>query len=252
VIGDLHADAAAAAARELGDGTLGFRLDAGDRSSYADFVAEAEEHAGPIDVLVNNAGIMPVGPMLDEPDDVSHAQMNVNFWAHYYAFKLVAPGMIRRGRGHIVNVTSGAGRIHAAGLAVYCATKHAATALSRSVREELEGTGVTVTAVLPAAVNTQLTDGIPIHLLPFGVDRLLVVEPEAVAETIVGTLKSRPALAGTPRALVALLDIAQLVPEPLWLLARRLTNANITMGPIDREARREYDSRIEEQLPRGG
>jgi NAD(P)-dependent dehydrogenase (short-subunit alcohol dehydrogenase family) len=251
-IGDLHGDAAQEAARALGDRAWGFGLDAGDRDSYAAFVAAVEEHIGPIDVLVNNAGIMPVGPMLDEPDDVSHAQMNVNFWAHYHAFKLVAPGMVKRGRGHIVNVTSGAGKVHTAGLAVYCATKHAATALSRSVREELGGTGVTVTAVLPVAVNTQLTDGIPLHLLPFGIERVFVLEPESVADAIVGTLKRRPALAGVPRALVPILDIAQLVPERAWLVAKRLTNANITMGPIDREARREYDSRIEQQLPNAG
>jgi NAD(P)-dependent dehydrogenase (short-subunit alcohol dehydrogenase family) len=250
-IGDLHGDAANDAARGLGDRAYGFGLDAGDRSSFARFVAEVGEHVGPIDVLVNNAGIMPVGPLLDEPDEVSEAQMRVNFWAHYHAYKLVAPGMVRRGRGHIVNVTSGAGKIHTPGLAVYCAAKHAATALSRAVREELAGTGVTVTAVLPAAVNTQLTDGIPLHLLPFGIDRMLVIEPEAVARTIVGTLKNRPALAGSPRGLVQLLDIAQLVPEPVWMLARKLTNANITMGPIDRDARREYDSRIAEQLPHG-
>jgi NAD(P)-dependent dehydrogenase (short-subunit alcohol dehydrogenase family) len=248
-IGDLDSDAAEAAAGPLPGPARGFGLDAGDRDSYAAFVASVQEHLGPIDVLVNNAGIMPVGPVLEEPDAVSVAQMNVNFWAHYHGLKLVAPGMVKRGRGHIVNVTSAAARVHAAGLAMYCATKHAANALSRGAREELSGTGVTVTAVMPAAVNTQLTDGIPFDFLPFGLERHFILEPGSVAETIVGTLKSRPALAGTPRGLVLALDVAQLVPEPLWLLARRLTRADRTMGPIDRDARREYDSRIEQQLP---
>jgi NAD(P)-dependent dehydrogenase (short-subunit alcohol dehydrogenase family) len=248
-IGDLQLEAATEAALEIGERAWAFRLDAGDRDSYADFVASVQEHLGPIDVLVNNAGIMPIGPLLDEPESVSAAQMNVNFWAHYHGFKLVAPGMIQRSRGHIVNVTSAAGRIHAAGLAMYCATKHAANALSRSAREELEGTGVTVTAVMPAAVNTQLTDGIPFDLLPFGLERALILKPESVAETIDGTLKGRPALAGTPRGLATALDVLQFVPEPLWLLGRRLTNANRTMGPIDRDARSDYDARIEAQLP---
>jgi NAD(P)-dependent dehydrogenase (short-subunit alcohol dehydrogenase family) len=248
-IGDLGPDAADAAARELGDRARGLGLDAGVRDSYAAFVAAVEEHVGPIDVLVNNAGIMPVGPLLVEPDAVSEAQMNVNFWAHYHGLKLVAPGMVRRGRGHIVNVTSAAARVHAAGLAMYCATKHAANALSRGAREELDGTGVTVTAVMPAAVNTQLTDGIPFDFLPFGLERAFILKPESVAATIVGTLEGRPALAGTPRGLVLALDVAQLVPERLWTLARRLTKADRTMGPIDREARRDYDSRIDAQLP---
>jgi NAD(P)-dependent dehydrogenase (short-subunit alcohol dehydrogenase family) len=250
-IGDLQLEAAVAAARELGEHAWAFQLDAGDRDSYGAFVASIEEHVGPIDVLVNNAGIMPIGPLLEEPESVSVAQMNVNFWAHYHAIKLVAPGMVQRRRGHIVNVTSAAGRIHAAGLAMYCATKHAANALSRSAREELDGTGVTVTVVMPAAVNTQLTDGIPFDFLPFGLERAMILEPESVAATIVGTLKGRPALAGTPRGLATALDLIQLIPEPVWMLGRRLTKANRTMGPIDRAARREYDSRIDAQLPAG-
>lgn len=248
-IGDLQLDAAEAAARSIGERAFAFSLDAGDRDSYAAFVAAVGEHVGLIDVLVNNAGIMPIGPLLEEPEAVSEAQMNVNFWAHYHALKLVAPGMVRRRRGHIVNVTSAAGKIHAAGLSMYCATKHAANALSRGAREELDGTGVTVTAVMPAAVATQLTDGIPFDLFPFGIERALILKPESVAETIVGTLAKRPALAGAPRGLVTALDVIQLIPEPVWMLARRLTKANRTMGPIDRDARAEYDSRIEAQLP---
>jgi NAD(P)-dependent dehydrogenase (short-subunit alcohol dehydrogenase family) len=247
-IGDLDADGAEHAAREIGEHAWGFGLDAGERESYAIFVASVQEHVGPIDVLVNNAGIMPIGPVLEEPDAVSEAQMRVNFWAHYHALKLVAPGMVSRGRGHIVNVTSAAGKIHAAGLAVYCATKHAANALSRSAREELAGTGVTVTAVMPAAVNTQLTDGSPFNFLPFGLERGLILKPESVADTIVGTLKNRPALAGTPRGLRTALDLMQFIPEPVWMLSRRLLSADRTMGPIDRQARSEYDARIEQQL----
>ncbi|HWE33075.1 MAG TPA: SDR family NAD(P)-dependent oxidoreductase [Solirubrobacteraceae bacterium] len=248
-IGDLYLQAASDAALEIGQNAIPFELDAGDRDSYATFAATVQEHLGPIDVLVNNAGIMPVGPLFDEPESVSVAQMNVNFWAHYHGLRLVAPGMVRRGRGHIVNVTSAAGKIHAAGLAMYCATKHAANALSRSAREELNGTGVTVTAVMPAAVKTQLTDGIPFNILPFGLERAFILKPESVADTIVGTLKNRPALAGTPRGLTLTLDVAQFVPEPVWLLARKLVGADRTLGPIDRDARREYDARIEAQLP---
>ncbi len=243
-VGDLYMEAASDAVAEIGERATPFQLDAGDRDSYATFAAAVQEHLGPIDVLVNNAGIMPVGPFFDELESVSIAQMNVNFWAHYYGLKLVAPGMVRRGRGHIVNVTSAAAMIHAAGLAMYCATKHAANALSRSAREELNGTGVTVTAVMPAAVKTQLTDGIP-----FGFDRFLMLEPESVANTIVGTLKGRPALASTPRGLTLALEVAQFVPEPVWLLARKVLGADRTLGPIDRDARREYDERIEAQLP---
>jgi NAD(P)-dependent dehydrogenase (short-subunit alcohol dehydrogenase family) len=243
-IGDLQLDAARDAAEQIGERAWAFQVDVGGRDSYAAFVAAVEEHVGAIDVLVNNAGIMAIGRLLDESDAVSEAQIRVNFWAHYHGIKLVAPGMVQRGRGHIVGVTSAAGKIHAAGLAVYSASKHAATALSRSVREELAGTGVTVTAVLPWAVQTQLVDGIPFSLLPFGVDRLLIMKPDSVAETIVGTLENRPAVVGAPPGLILALNLAQFVPEPVWALGRRVARADRAVGPIDRDARRDYDARI--------
>lgn len=242
-IGDLTLDAAIEAAAALGPNATGYQVDVGSRGSYVDFVERVEAELGPIDVLVNNAGIMPVGGLLDEDDAVAVATMAVNFWAHYHGFKVVAPRMVSRGRGHIVNVTSAAGKIHSPGLATYVAAKHAATGLSRSVREELAGTGVSVTAVLPSAVKTQLVDGIPFGFF----ERLAVVSPAWIARTIVGTLDRRPALIGAPPGLVTVLNLAAFVPEPIWQFGRRITNADRTMGPIDRVSRKEYDSRIEFQ-----
>ena len=82
--------------------------------------------------------------------------------------------MVERGRGHVVNVASMAGKLHVPGLAVYAASKYAVVGLSAAVRDELAGTGVTVTTVLPTAVRTELTAGIPLR-------GLLAVEPDDVA-----------------------------------------------------------------------
>ena len=245
-IGDLTLEAALAASASLGPNVTGFACDVGSRVSYEKFVDAVEVLLGPIDVVVNNAGIMPVGPLLDEDDAVAAATMAVNFWAHYHSIKVVAPRMVSRGRGHIVNVTSAAGKVHSPGLASYVASKHAATGLSRSAREELAGSGVSVTAVLPAAVKTQLVDGIPFGYF----ERLGIISPEWVARTIVSTIDRRPALIGAPPGLVTLLGLAAFVPDVLWQLGRRITNADRVMGPIDRASRQEYESRITAQTVR--
>ncbi|MEZ0362548.1 SDR family NAD(P)-dependent oxidoreductase [Mycobacterium sp. pUA109] len=247
-VGDLDGDAARAAADRLGDRARGYRLDVTDPDSFAAFVDAVERECGAIDILVNNAGIMPIGAFLDEPDAVTRACFEVNVFAHMTAARILAPRMIARGHGHIVNVTSAAGKIHSAGLAGYTAAKHAATAFSRSLREELRPHGVSVTAVLPSAINTQLVDGIPL-----GIIRLGVLPPSVVARRIESTVRRRPPLAGVPIGLATLLSLANLVPERLWLAGRRIVNADRTMGPIDRAARADYDARIaantQEQLP---
>jgi NAD(P)-dependent dehydrogenase (short-subunit alcohol dehydrogenase family) len=249
-VGDLHAEAAREVCAEIGGPARASAhlLDVSDAASFAAFLDAAEQaHGAPVEVLVNNAGVMPIGPFLRESDSAAATQMNVNFWGVYNGMRLAGSRMTVRGRGHIVNVTSGAGKTLLPGLAVYVASKHAATALSRVVREELWGQGVSVTAVLPIAVNTQLTDGIPIERLPFGLERVGVVEPEDVAEAVVRTVDTRPAMVGVPRWLVPAMNALELVPEPVMRAMRGLLVSGITMGEIDRAARAEYDGRIEEQ-----
>lgn len=238
-LGDLDGDAARAAAHTVGYRARGYQVDVGDPDGFRAFIDAVEHDFGDVDILINNAGIMPIGAFLDEPEDVSRAAFDVNVFAHMTAARVVAPRMIARGRGHIVNVTSAAGKIHSAGLASYTASKHAATAFSRSLREEIRPHGVSVTAVLPSAINTQLVDGIPLGLI-----RLGVLPPGVVARRIASTVRTRPPLAGAPTGLTPLLSVANLIPERLWLFGRRMVNADRTLGPIDRSARAEYDARI--------
>lgn len=238
-VGDLDEAAAEAAARAIGAGARGYRVNVAERDSYQQFVDAVERDLGPVDVLVNNAGIMPIGAFLDESEETTAATFGVNVFAHMHAARIVAPRMIDRGHGHIVNVTSAASRLHSPGLTSYTASKHAALAFSRSLREEIRGHGVSVTAVLPSAVNTQLVDGIPLGIIKLG-----VIPPSMVARRIVSTVRTRPPLVGAPAGMTPLLTLANLVPERLWLWGRRIVNADRTMGPIDRDARAEYDARI--------
>ncbi|MGH3723995.1 MAG: SDR family NAD(P)-dependent oxidoreductase [Mycobacterium sp.] len=244
VIADLDGDAAGRAADEIGLGARGLALDVTECDEYLRVVAEIEKSVGPIDIVVNNAGIMPVGPLLEESRGVAEATMRVNFWSHYISYQVLAPRMIARGRGHFINVTSAAGAIHSPGLASYVASKHAATGFARSAREELVGTGVTISTVMPAAVRTQLVDGIPFKWW----EKLGIIPPGWVARDAVGTLRHRPAVVGSPRGTVLALRLQHLVPEWLWLFSRRIVNADRTVGPVDRKARSEYDGRIDQQV----
>src|SRR5947209_1581613 len=181
-IGDRDPDAAAEAADEIGPRALPFALDVGSRASFAEFVSASQAVAGPLDVLVNNAGVMPAGRFLEEDDATTSTVMDVNLLGPLIGMRLVLPGMVSRGRGHVVNIASLLGKTELPGLATYTASKHALVGLSAAVRAELSGTGVTVTAVLPGIVNTELASGIPI---PFA--RFARVEPEDVARAIVAS-----------------------------------------------------------------
>src|SRR5215218_4516364 len=158
-IGDVDAASAEAAAAELGAGTVGLALDVTDRPGFTAFLDDVERRLGPIDVLVNNAGIMPVGP-LDEEDDATAIRMiEINLHAVIHGTKEAIRRMKPRGTGHIVNVASSAGKSGYPHIATYSATKHGVVGLSEGVRTELRGTGVEVSVVMPNFVNTELSAG---------------------------------------------------------------------------------------------
>uniref|UniRef100_UPI000B2DB275 SDR family NAD(P)-dependent oxidoreductase n=1 Tax=Nocardia pseudovaccinii TaxID=189540 RepID=UPI000B2DB275 len=119
-------DTAAAESAAAAIGARAYELDVRARDQWDKVVADF----GAVDVLVNNAGVMPAGAFLDEPDAVGHATFDINVWGLIHGMRAVVPGMIERRRGHVVNVASLAGKIPVAGLAVYNASKFAAVGLS--------------------------------------------------------------------------------------------------------------------------
>jgi NAD(P)-dependent dehydrogenase (short-subunit alcohol dehydrogenase family) len=245
-IGDLDGEVAAETAREIGAGTVAFELDVRSRGSFARFVDAVEGSLGPIDVLVNNAGVMPIARFLDESDATSAATLDVNVWGPIVGMRLVAPGMVERGRGHIVNVSSGLGKTPVQGLAVYSASKHAVVGLSSAVRQELAGTGVTVTAVLPAAVRTELSSGVPAG---FGMPQ---VDPEDIAAAVVRSCRRRPAELPVPRWIGPLLRLGQATPEPLMRRLDGLLGADRALTKLDAGAREEYEARVRRQTVEPG
>jgi hypothetical protein len=237
-LGDLDGPAVAAAAEELGARARGVRVDVTSRESFDSFLAAGEDAFGPLDVLVNNAGVMPLGAFVEEKDATSRATIEVNLWGVVLGMRLALPGMIERGRGHVVNVASMMGKAPIPGAAVYGATKHAVVGLTAAVRDELAGTDVTVSAVLPGAVRTELVSGVPLGR------GLPTVEPEDVADAIVGCCQNRPPEVFVP-AWMGLYDAAVAVaPRSLVGAVRRVLRHDRVLTHLDADARAAYDSRV--------
>jgi len=128
----------------------------GDVTSEEDrttMVADAEAAFGPIDVLVNNAGIESVLPFAEYGEEEIHAIVATNLDAPIQLCRLVVPGMVERGRGHVVSIASLAGKAPTPYNTVYAATKHGLIGFTYSLRAELHSTGVSASAVCPAFVT---------------------------------------------------------------------------------------------------
>jgi NAD(P)-dependent dehydrogenase (short-subunit alcohol dehydrogenase family) len=151
-IGRAVADRFAAA----GEQVVALGRDACDVTDEA-AVTAAFERIGPVDVLVNNAGVSASAPLPRTSLDDWRAQMDVNATGAFLCTRAALPGMLERGGGRVVTVASIAGRAGARYTAAYTASKHAAVGLMRAVAAEVAGTGVTANAVCPAFVRTDMT-----------------------------------------------------------------------------------------------
>lgn len=236
-IGDLDRLAAQRAADELGPDAYAFGLDVTQRDSFTRFVETIERQIGPIEVLVNNAGVMPTGAFFSEPDETHNAAMGVNVWGVSLGMKLALPRMRARGRGHVVNVASLAGKTYVPGLATYVASKHAVVGLSSAVRDELHGSGVTLSTVMPGPVRTRLSAGIPLH-------GAMAIEPDDVARAVVETVSTRKGEVAVPKALGVLSLATAVLPERLVRWARGRLQMDRVLTQSDDDARREYESEV--------
>lgn len=240
-IGDVDADVAAATAATIPRARSG-HLDVTDPQSWCGFVDTVSTEAGPIGILVNNAGVMPLGAFADETDATTDLVLDVNVKGVLNGMRAVVPGMVDRGRGHIVNVASMAGMIPIPGMVTYNASKFAALGASLAARREYVGTGVSISAILPSAVRTELASGAELG------GGMPTVDPDVVAAAIVRTVRTRSAKTSVPRWVAPgwpLVDA--LVPELLQNAARRLLDDRRALTSIDSDDRRDYSDRIDRQ-----
>lgn len=157
-IGDVDEAKVKESGAELGLDVYG-ALDVTDPDSFEAFLDQVERTLGPIDVLVNNAGIMPTGHFADEPDRVSRRILDINVYGVVLGSKLATRRMLERGRGHVINIASLAGVVATPGLATYCASKAAVLALTDTLRLEYRDRGIEFSAVTPTFTNTELVAG---------------------------------------------------------------------------------------------
>ena len=120
-------------------------------------VPKTEKALGPIEILVNNAGVGTFSPVQDASEADWDTILDTNLKAVFLLTKTVAPGMIRRGSGHIVNIASLAGKNAFAGGAIYCASKWGLLGLTQCAAEDLRAHGIRVSAVCPGSVATEFS-----------------------------------------------------------------------------------------------
>ena len=241
-IGDIDAPLAEKTASELGSGTVGLPLDVTDRDSFAAFLDEVERQLGPLDVLVNNAGIMPIGSFDQESDALSAKLVDINLMGVIIGSKLALQRFRPRGRGHIVQLASIAGKGGFPGGATYCATKHAVIGLTESLRVELRGTGIELHQVLPIGVNTELYSGVS-QARGFSTP-----EPEDVANAIVGLLQTSQFQTFVPKRLDAVVRFNAVVPRRFAEAVTRMFKGDRVLLSADASARAAYDARVAQHV----
>jgi NAD(P)-dependent dehydrogenase (short-subunit alcohol dehydrogenase family) len=237
-IGDLDSALAEGAAAELGGGSVGLALDVSDRASFARFLDEAERQLGPLDVVINNAGVMPVTPFAEESDASIKRQLDINLYGVIVGTQLAIERMRPRRSGHVVNVASSAGKAGVPGIATYSATKHAVVGLTEAVRAEHAEDGIEFSYVMPITVNTQLIEGLKDQR---GVKR---VEPEDVAAEIVAALETGKVDVYVPRELRATIMVGGLLPRKAREAVARLMGVDKVMTEVDPQKRKAYEERV--------
>jgi NADP-dependent 3-hydroxy acid dehydrogenase YdfG len=244
-IGDVDVDAARKTADELGPSAVALALDVTDRQSFSDFLDEAERQLGPLDVLVNNAGIMQIGRFIDEDDLTAQRMVDINIHGVILGMKLALARMIPRDRGHIVNISSQAGKFGTPGGATYSATKHAVVGLTEAVRGELRlmGAHIDLSYVMPYVVKTELGSGL-------GEARgLSNLEPGDVAEAIVEALQLGLVEVWVPKSAKRTNVLGTVLPRRLSEGMARAMKADRVLADADANVRRSYELRASRSEP---
>jgi NADP-dependent 3-hydroxy acid dehydrogenase YdfG len=242
-IGDLDLPLAEQTASELGGGTVALELDVTRRDSFERFLAQTTEALGPIDVLINNAGIMPLGSFVAEDDATARRMIDINVHGVIFGMKLALPAMIERGSGHVVNVASQAGKAGYPGGATYSATKHAVVGLSEAVRAETYESGIEISCVMPVVVNTELAAGV------VEARGMKTVEPEDVAAEIVDALKRPRFDVHVPRSSGVIGKIVGVLPRRGRELVARAMKADQVLAGADPRERAAYEERAAHSEP---
>jgi len=178
-------EAAAAGLKRAGASVAAIPADIRNANEIASLVRETGQSLGPIEILINNAGIGYFAPVQEASEANWDSVLDTNLKAVFLLSKAVAPGMIQRREGHIVNVGSLAGKSAFAGGAIYCASKWGLLGLTQCMAEDLRAFGIRVSAVLPGTVATDFSP----HT---GKDTSKMLQPEDVAHAVESIVTQAP------------------------------------------------------------
>ena len=190
-------EALAARIEEAGGRAIAVECDVADEASANAFIAATVEQLGGLDILVNNAGVMLLGPIEGADTDEWRRMMDVNVLGLLYCTQAALPHLRESGHGHIVNVSSVAGRTASAFVGVYNATKWAVTGFSEALRQEAAMSKIRVTCVEPGMVETELPGHNTNPLVLERVEKLKekygeVLEAEDIADAILHAVTAPP------------------------------------------------------------
>jgi NADP-dependent 3-hydroxy acid dehydrogenase YdfG len=236
-IGDIDEEALRAASTTLPLAKAG-HLDVTDRVAFEALVSETASELGPVNVLVNNAGIMPIGAMLSESEKTARRVLEVNVLGTMNGMAAALPGMIDRGRGHVINVASIAGKAPVPGGVSYAASKAAIVSMTESARVEFAGSGVSFTCVMPSFTATDLVTGTS------GTKFVKMVTPEDVARAIVSAIERRQPDVYVPSAVGVLVRLQPFLGRRIRDASQRAIGAYDTFLKVDTAARKDYNDRI--------
>jgi len=189
-----------------------YLCDVSAREHVYEVAERVQREAGPVDVLVNNAGIVSGQSFLELPDPKIEATFRINTLALFWTCKAFVPGMVARNRGHVVTIASASGLVGVAKLADYAASKWAAVGFDESLRMELRKTapGVKTTVVCPFYIDTGMFRGVKTRF-----PRLLpILQPEYVARRTVRAIERNQARLIMPR-FVSLVPSMRGLPVPM-------------------------------------
>lgn len=237
-IGDIDTDAAKDAATSIGPDVSAHHIDVTDTESFASFLADAKQAMGGLDVLINNAGVMPIGHFLDISEATVRRSTEINLLGPTLGMRAALPEMLANGSGHIVNVASVAGKAAVPGGLYYCSHKAGIIALTEGARLEFGDRGIDFTCVMPSFTNTDLVAGTK------GTKFLKNVEPEDVANGIADAIEKKHKDVYLPKSLRQITFTQSLTGRRVRDFLNRRLGAYDTFLDIDQSGRAAYNDRI--------
>lgn len=193
--------------------------DVGERDQVHAMVSKVLADFGKIDILINNAGIGMRRPFIETPLEIIEGMVRTNYLGAVYCTKEVLPSMVKRGSGHIVNISSGAGKIGSLSMAGYCASKFAMNGLSESLYHELKPLGIHVTVICPGPVRTNFNrsfSNIPPKSPPF-----LIVSTDSVSQAVIKAIERKKFEVVIPRWLALVCLIKRIMPNLFRIVLHR-------------------------------